>query len=56
MLLRIDDTDSTRAVRGGEQTIVDDLRWLGIDWDEGPIRQSERAERHRAAARSAAGV
>jgi len=56
MLLRIDDTDAARLVRGGEQTIVDDLRWLGIDWDQGPVRQSDRAERHRAAARSAAGV
>jgi glutamyl/glutaminyl-tRNA synthetase len=56
MLLRIDDTDASRSVRGGEQTIVDDLRWLGIGWDEGPLRQSDRAERHRAAARSAAGV
>src|SRR5215217_1937473 len=50
MLLRIDDTDPARNVHGGEQAILDDLRWLGIDWDEGPVRQSERQERYREAA------
>ena len=50
MLLRIDDTDATRNVPGGEEAILRDLEWLGIDWDEGPVRQSERAERHREAA------
>jgi glutamyl-tRNA synthetase len=53
MLLRIDDTDSARNVEGGEQGIFDDLRWLGIEWDEGPVRQSERAGRHMEAAREA---
>jgi glutamyl/glutaminyl-tRNA synthetase len=47
MLLRIDDTDPARNVPGGEEAIVHDLEWLGIAWDEGPVRQSERAERHR---------
>jgi glutamyl/glutaminyl-tRNA synthetase len=47
MLLRIDDTDPARNVAGGEQAILRDLEWLGIAWDEGPVRQSERAERHR---------
>jgi glutamyl/glutaminyl-tRNA synthetase len=47
MLLRIDDTDPARNVPGGEEAIVRDLEWLGIAWDEGPVRQSERAERHR---------
>jgi glutamyl/glutaminyl-tRNA synthetase len=47
LLLRIDDTDATRNVEGGEQAIVADLEWLGIAWDEGPVRQSERANRHR---------
>ncbi len=51
MLLRIDDTDSARNVQGGVEAILADLRWLGIAWDEGPILQSERAERHREAAR-----
>lgn len=49
MLLRIDDTDSTRNVAGGEAAIVEDLRWLGLEWDDF-ARQSERAERHREAA------
>jgi tRNA synthetases class I (E and Q), catalytic domain len=53
MLLRIDDTDPRRNVPGGEEAILEDLRWLGIDWDEGPVRQSERAERHMQAAREA---
>jgi glutamyl/glutaminyl-tRNA synthetase len=47
MLLRIDDTDPARNVSGGEEAILRDLEWLGVDWDEGPVRQSERAERHR---------
>ena len=55
-LLRIDDTDAPRTEAGSEQGILDDLRWLGIGWDEGPVRQSERAERHREAARAAAGT
>jgi glutamyl/glutaminyl-tRNA synthetase len=50
MLLRIDDTDAARNVPGGEEAIVGDLGWLGIGWDAGPIRQSERAERYREAA------
>jgi glutamyl/glutaminyl-tRNA synthetase len=50
MLLRIDDTDPTRNVPGGEADILEDLRWLGIEWDEGPVRASERAARHSEAA------
>src|SRR5207237_1378229 len=50
MLLRIDDTDPARNVPGGEAELIQDLRWLGIDWDEGPVRQSERQERYREAA------
>jgi glutamyl/glutaminyl-tRNA synthetase len=50
MLLRIDDTDEARNVPGGEQEIVRDLEWLGIGWDDGPVRQSERQERYREAA------
>jgi glutamyl-tRNA synthetase len=53
MLLRIDDTDAARNVPGGEEAILDDLRWLGVDWEEGPARQSERAARHLEAARAA---
>ncbi len=43
LVLRIDDTDPARAVTGGEAAILEDLRWLGIVWEEGPVRQSERA-------------
>ena len=43
LLLRIDDTDASRTVEGGEAAILDDLAWLGISFEEGPIRQSERA-------------
>jgi tRNA synthetase class I (E and Q) len=50
MLLRIDDTDATRTVAGGEEAIVSDLAWLGISWDEGPVRQSERLSVYREAA------
>jgi len=50
MLLRIDDTDPQRNVPGGEEEIIRDLRWLGLAWEEGPVRQSERQERYREAA------
>jgi len=50
MLLRIDDTDPARNVAGGEEAILGDLGWLEIDWDEGPVRQSERQDRYREAA------
>jgi len=55
-LLRIDDTDRTREIGGAVEAVVDDLTWLGIAWDEGPARQSERAERHREAAAAVAGA
>jgi glutamyl/glutaminyl-tRNA synthetase len=47
LLLRIDDTDPKRVSTGGEAAILADLQWLGIPWDEGPVRQSDRADRHR---------
>jgi glutamyl-tRNA synthetase len=54
-ILRIEDTDQTRYVPDSEQDIKDNLRWLGLHWDEGPdvggpygpYRQSERAELYR---------
>ena len=46
LLLRIDDTDPERNVPGGEDAIIADLGWLGVEWDEGPVRQSERAARY----------
>jgi len=50
MLLRIDDTDPARNVEGGEEAILGDLEWLGVEWDEGPLRQSARQELYAAAA------
>jgi hypothetical protein len=50
LLLRIDDTDPARNVPSGEDDLLRDLEWLGLEWDEGPVRQSERRERHLEAA------
>ena len=50
LLLRIDDTDPKRNVPGGEEAILVDLEWLGIAWEEGPVRQSDRLDLYRAAA------
>ncbi len=41
-VLRIEDTDVRRSTSQAEETILEDLRWLGLHWDEGPYRQSER--------------
>jgi glutamyl-tRNA synthetase len=57
-LLRIEDTDRERSRPEYERSILEGLRWLGLDWDEGPdvggqlgpYRQSERYERYREAA------
>jgi glutamyl-tRNA synthetase len=51
MILRIEDTDTAREEEGSEAAILEDLRWLGLSWEEGPetggphgpYRQSERA-------------
>jgi glutamyl-tRNA synthetase len=45
-LLRIDDTDPARNVPGGEEELLQDLEWLGIGWEEGPVRQTDRRDRH----------
>jgi glutamyl-tRNA synthetase len=47
MVLRIEDTDRERSTPENVEQILDALRWLELDWDEGPISQAERAERHR---------
>jgi len=55
-VLRIEDTDAERSTRESESAILDDLRWLGLTWDEGPdaggphapYRQSERLGRYQA--------
>jgi glutamyl-tRNA synthetase len=47
MLLRIEDTDVERSKQHHAEQILQSLQWLGIDWDEGPIYQSDRLERYR---------
>ncbi|MBN1152831.1 MAG: glutamate--tRNA ligase [Dehalococcoidia bacterium] len=49
-ILRIEDTDTARRVEGAVESIMDGLRWLGLDWDEGPIFQSDRLALYRSAA------
>jgi glutamyl-tRNA synthetase len=46
LVLRIEDTDRERSTPENVEFIFDALRWLGIDWDEGPIYQSANAPRH----------
>jgi len=53
LALRIDDTDPTRTAEGGEEAILHDLDWLEIDFDEGPVRQSERGDLYAEAAEQA---
>jgi glutamyl-tRNA synthetase len=48
-VLRIEDTDRERSTPENVEQILDALRWLELDWDEGPIFQSERASRHQEA-------
>ncbi|MEE4200521.1 glutamate--tRNA ligase [Erythrobacter sp.] len=45
-LLRIEDTDKKRSTREAINAIMDGLEWLGLDYDEPPVFQSDRAERH----------
>jgi glutamyl/glutaminyl-tRNA synthetase len=46
LLLRIDDTDVERSSKALEAGIFEDLAWLGLDWDDGPVHQSDRAARY----------
>ena len=46
LVLRIEDTDRERSTPENVEQILDALRWLALDWDEGPIMQTERSERH----------
>jgi glutamyl-tRNA synthetase len=58
-ILRIEDTDTERSTAASEASVIDDIRWLGLDWDEGPdiggphgpYRQSERTALYTAHAR-----
>jgi len=57
-IIRIEDTDQNRKVEGAVEVQLDALRWLGLDWDEGPVKggdygpyvQSERLEKYQAVA------
>lgn len=44
--LRIEDTDRARSTEEAVQAILDGLTWLGLEWDDAPVRQYTRAERH----------
>jgi glutamyl-tRNA synthetase len=48
-LLRVEDLDPPRVLPGAEARIQEDVRWLGLDWDERPVRQSERGAQYEAA-------
>jgi glutamyl/glutaminyl-tRNA synthetase len=51
LVLRIEDTDRERSTPENLDQILDALAWLNLDWDEGPILQSENAARHASASR-----
>ena len=46
LVLRIEDTDRERSTPENIEQILDALRWLELDWDEGPILQTDRSQRH----------
>jgi glutamyl-tRNA synthetase len=46
LVLRIEDTDRERSTAENVEQILDALRWLELEWDEGPVSQAERADRH----------
>src|SRR5438874_5802777 len=49
-ILRVEDTDLERSTEASVAAIIDGLKWLGIDWDEGPFFQMKRLARYREAA------
>src|SRR6185369_7155864 len=49
-LLRIEDTDTARSTEEATKTILDGLKWLGMDWDEGPFYQTASIPAHQAGA------
>ena len=59
-VLRVADTDAKRATQENYEAVIEDMRWLGLQWDEGPeiggphepYRQSERFDRYQEAASS----
>jgi len=46
-VLRIEDTDQSRSTDESIQAIIEGLKWVGLDWDEGPFRQTERMDLYR---------
>jgi glutamyl-tRNA synthetase len=46
-ILRIEDTDRSRSTEEYIESIIDSMKWLGLDWDEGPFRQTDRMETYR---------
>ena len=51
VLLRVEDIDGPRIKKGADRQAIEDLRWLGIDWDEGPVYQSGRMDAYGEAVR-----
>jgi glutamyl-tRNA synthetase len=49
VVLRIEDIDSPRVKPAAAEQAIEDLRWLGLDWDEGPVVQSQRLSTYEAA-------
>jgi len=49
LILRIEDIDSPRVKRGAQEQAIEDLSWLGLDWDDGPYVQTQRLELYQAA-------
>src|SRR4051812_22834111 len=47
ILLRIEDIDASRVRPGAAESAIADLKWLGLDWDQGPYVQSERMTAYR---------
>ncbi len=56
MVLRIEDTDTKRNVKNGEESQRDNLHWLGIDWDEGPDKPNPKYAPYRQSERNAKGI
>ena len=46
-ILRVEDTDRERSTQAAVDVIIEGMRWLNLDWDEGPIFQSQRGDRYR---------
>jgi glutamyl-tRNA synthetase len=46
-ILRIEDTDQSRSTEESIQAIIEGMKWVGLDWDEGPFRQTQRMELYR---------